>query len=380
MTPAPVLFLDHAEALGGAERSLILILRQLDRARWQPHFAGVNGPVLDHVRSLKVPTYPMSLPRLRGSPPRLADWLNTARGIAHIAREVGAGVIYANTVRTAFYAAAAARLARRPFVWHMRDYWLTESRPNRLWADSLLKRLLCSAAANVIVNTQATAAHLPADCSPSVIYNAIEAEYFDPGLVSSPFRSMHGIPDGAPLVGMVGRLRPWKGQIRFLRVGVQIAELFPDVRFLIVGGAIFGVDDAYAAGLHHLSAELGLADRVVFTGHMDDVRPALAAMDVFVHPGDPEPFGLVNLEAMAMEKPVVAFAHGALPEIVVHEETGILVQPADESALADAVCDLLTDTMRRQKMGRAARNRVKNSFNPPGLAMQIDEILSSVMV
>ncbi len=136
----------------------------------------------------------------------------------------------------------------------------------------------------------------------------------------------------------------------------------PEARFLIVGGAPFRAGDAYPARLHRLAQELDLAHRVVFTGHLEDVRPALAAMDVFVHAGDPEPFGLVNLEAMAMGKPVIAFAHGALPEIIAEEETGLLVPPGDITALAEAVVCLLRDPPRRAAMGRAGRARVRERF------------------
>ncbi len=85
-------------------------------------------------------------------------------------------------------------------------------------------------------------------------------------------------------------------------------------------------------------------------------------MNVFVHPGDPEPFGLVNIEAMAMEKPVVAFAHGALPEIVVDGETGMLAQPDDIDELATAVLALLSNPEKAREMGRRGRSRVKTQF------------------
>ena len=92
------------------------------------------------------------------------------------------------------------------------------------------------------------------------------------------------------------------------------------------------------------------------------MRPALEAIDIFVHPGAPEPFGLVNIEAMAMGKPVVAFGHGALPEIVAHNETGILVPPGDIGALAESVSRLLRNAPLSQRMGLAGRSRVERFF------------------
>jgi starch synthase len=85
-------------------------------------------------------------------------------------------------------------------------------------------------------------------------------------------------------------------------------------------------------------------------------------MHIFVHPGDPEPFGLVNIEAMASGKPVVAFDHGALPEIVLHGETGILVPPKDPAGLAQAVISLLKDPHLCSEMGQRGRQRACRRF------------------
>ncbi len=102
-------------------------------------------------------------------------------------------------------------------------------------------------------------------------------------------------------------------------------------------------------------------------------------MDIFVHPGQPEPFGLVNIEAMAMARPVVAFAHGALPEIVVHGQTGLLVPPGDVIALANAVRTLLADPEQRRAMGCAGRERVETHFTIQRVAHEVEAALQKVL-
>jgi glycosyltransferase involved in cell wall biosynthesis len=379
MRNATILLLDHAPALGGAERSLLLLLKHLDRACWDPHLACVGGPLAEQAAALGVPTYQVPMPRLRRSPRALLDWLHGACAIARLARRTGAALIHANTVRAACYGAPAARLARIPFVWHMRDFWLSESRPRQPWADRLGKRLLCAAASRVIANSHAVAAHLPCPRKVTVVHNGIEVARFDPALDPAPFRQQHAIPLDAPLAGTVGRLRPWKGQERFLRAMAQVREAVPDAWGLIVGGAIFGEPDDYRRRLRTVATDLGLEDRGIFTDQLDDVRPSLAAMDLFVHPGDPEPFGLVNLEAMAMGKAVVAFAHGALPEIVADGETGILVPPQDEQALADAIILLLRDRERSRRMGAAGRSRVERHFTVAQTARAIEAVVRHLL-
>jgi glycosyltransferase involved in cell wall biosynthesis len=374
-----ILFLDHAPALGGAERSLLLVLRHLDNDRMPAHLACSGGPLAEHAAAQSVPIHLVSMGPLRRRVGGPMEWLAGARSIASLARQIGASLLVANTVRAAFYAAPAARLAHVPFVWYMRDFWLSEFRPRHLWADRLGKRLLCAAAARVLVNSNTTSDHLPCETKIIVIHNGIDIDRFDLTLGRTPFLNQHGIPADAPLVGTVGRLRPWKGQDRFLRSMARVADALPSARFLVVGGAIFDVQDSYPERLRRLAAELGIADRVTFTGQLADVRSAFAAMDVFVHPGDPEPFGLVNLEAMAMGKPVVAFAHGALPEIVRDGETGLLVPPGNEEALSGAVIDLLGDPHRRSAMGIAGRARVEAHFTAQRTADEVGSALGAVL-
>lgn len=374
-----ILFLDHASALGGAEYSLLLIIKYLDHSQWQPLLVCAGGPLAEEAIKLDTPVHIQPMPRLRRSPRCLADWFSGARAIAQLAGQSGAALVYSNTVRAAFYGALAARWAGLPFIWHMRDFWLGESRPLYPWLDIWGKALLCTAAHRVIAISQAVAAQLPCHHKVRVNYNGVELDRFNPYMDGQSFREKYHIPAQAPLVGMVGRLRPWKGQDRFLRVAAQVQARIPEAWFVIVGGAIFDPDDKYPQQLRKLAANLGMADRVVFTGHLDDVRPALAAMDVFVHPGDPEPFGLVNIEAMAMGRPVAAFAHGALPEIVLDRETGLLVPPGDELALAEAVSVLLCDSSLRSKMGQAGRSRVEAHFTAQRMVEGVETTLGETL-
>ena len=366
MTPRPVLFVDHAAALGGAERSLLLLMTFLDRSRWQPHLIAPGGRLAEEAARSGIPVHTLELPRLRGSSCSLARWWHGAVSISKIAKETGAALIHSNTVRATAYAGLAARLASLPFIWHMRDFWLSEAEPSSKLTDRLGKLIFCSIATGVLTNSHAVAKHLPCSAKLSALHNGIDLSRFDPSQIAADNRATlceaAGFAVEAPIVGMVGRARPTKGQDVFLQMAGQLAAATPACRFLVVGGDPFHVGDDYEARLTALCAQLGLEDRVHWTGQLEDVRPALAAMDIFVHPGAPEPFGLVNIEAMAMGKPVVAFAHGALPEIVAHDETGLLVPPGDVAALAESVSRLLQERARFHRMGQAGRRRVEKHF------------------
>lgn len=376
----PVLFLDHAPALGGAEQSLLLLLKHLHYySRWQLHVACTGGRLAEKAMALGVSVHIVSMPRLRRSIRAPVDWLRGVWDITRVARKIGARILIANTVRAALYAAPAARLIQAPFVWYMRDFWLSESRPRRLWVDYLVKQLLCRAAVRVIANSEATARHLPCREKVMVIYNGVEVEHYDPQIEGQPFRRHYGIPQQALVIGMVGRLRPWKGQDCFLRVLARVQKKVPEVWGIVVGGTPLDEGETYPRQLRQLAHSLGLEHCLIFTGQLEDVRPALAAMDVFVHPGDPEPFGLVNIEAMAMSKPVVAFTHGALPEIVADGETGLLVHPGNEQAIANAIVTLLENRDLRTRLGRAGQQRVQSRFTVERMVKEFEATLRDVL-
>ncbi len=374
MTVHSLLFVDHATGLGGAERSLLLLVEHLDRERWRAHVAGAEGPLLADVRRLGVATHATPLPRLRRSGRFAADLLRGAGNLLQVIRQSRADLVIANTVRAAIYSSVAARLARKPFVWYMRDFWLGENRPAHVILDAAGKWLLAAASSAVIANSRAVAGQLPQTEKVSVVHNGIKIAAFG-GPIHENFRLSHGIAAGAPLVGMIGRMRPWKGQLQFLDMARRVHDAVPQARFAIVGGDPFAISDGYEVRVRERALLLGLEDIVSFSGHLSDVRPALAAFDLFVHPGDPEPFGLVNVEAMAMGVPLIAFAHGALPEIVVDGHTGLLAPAGDGEAMAQAIMRLLGDGEQRRAMGQAARERAARHFSIERTVHEVETVL-----
>ncbi|MBN1875653.1 MAG: glycosyltransferase family 4 protein [Anaerolineae bacterium] len=377
--PSTLLFADHATGLGGAEHSLLMLLKHLNRQKYTPHLICPPGALSEAAQALNIPTHHHPFPALRRSPRALLDWQCGIRQLSHIAKQIQATAIISNTIRSSFYASLAARLTQCPFIWYMRDFWLSEMQPRYLITDRIFKYLLYTIATCVITNSRATANHLPSKSKTSVIHNGIELSHFSPMLDGHDFRKTYHIPDNVPLIGTVGRLRPWKGQDRFLQVVAQIKKDLPTIHSVIVGGNPFGTTDTYYLSLQELSKRLGIRDQVVFTGQLKDPQFALAAMDIFVHPGDPEPFGLVNVEAMAMANPVVAFAHGALPEIVVAGETGYLISPGDKVAMAAAIVELWQNPERRLMMGQAGRNRAEAQFSVQRTVHELEIVLDRMI-
>jgi glycosyltransferase involved in cell wall biosynthesis len=165
----------------------------------------------------------------------------------------------------------------------------------------------------------------------TVIYPPLDLSMFDLKQHSSLTRSAFGVPASSPCFGIVGLLVPWKGQDVFLRAAKRVLEKVPEAYALVVGGAPSGGRD-YAESLRHLAAELGIDDRVVFTGYRADVPDVLRLLDVVAHASvQPEPFGRVIAEAMAMGRPVVASNARGPTEIIEDARTAFVLPDDDEA-------------------------------------------------
>jgi glycosyltransferase involved in cell wall biosynthesis len=125
------------------------------------------------------------------------------------------------------------------------------------------------------------------------------------------------------------------------------------------------------------AAALSIADRIHFIGTRPDARKLLAAVDVYVNPTRGEAFGLAVVEAMLAGKPVVVAKNGALPEYVVHDQTGLFFKPGDASGLAHGVGELLDDPERASRIGNAARQMALDNFSPAGYVEEITRFIAA---
>jgi glycosyltransferase involved in cell wall biosynthesis len=192
----------------------------------------------------------------------------------------------------------------------------------------------------------------------SVIPNGVDCRHYCPmPQRRADERARLGFGDEHVVLGAVGNVRPVKNYPFLLRVMAQLAETMPQVRLLCVGGG------SQLEEMKQLAHSLGLSNRAVFTGVATDIRPFVAAMDVFTlcsrHEGNPN----AVLQAMAMALPVVSVRVGEVPFVVEDGVSGLLVTPGDEQAFLSAVTELAVDPRRRRAIGDAARRRVSEHYS-----------------
>lgn len=183
--------------------------------------------------------------------------------------------------------------------------------------------------------------------------------------VGSPARAEQirrdlGGGDHTLFVGMVASLSEGKRQDLFVQAAKQVCALHPECRFVIVG--MPGQVD-YADKIREMIKTLGLEQQVIMTGFLDDVPSLMKAMDLLVLPSNNEAFGIVLLEAMANGKAIVGSRSGAIPEIVRHEESGLLFAPGSADALAEAILRLVRSAEERAWMGEQGERIFHESFS-----------------
>lgn len=213
----------------------------------------------------------------------------------------------------------------------------------------------------------------------SVVHDGMDVETLAEPHDTRSVRDELGIPPGAPVFGLFGRIIEWKGVREFLLAAERVLERFDSAYALVVGDESDGSPD-YFRQVRSLAEESDVADRILFTGYREDVPALMQALNVMVHCSiEPEPFGMVIAEAMAAGKPVVAADRGGPLDIVVEGETGFLVDPRDTDSLASAIERLLDDPELGEKMGAAGRRRAKRLFGKDRYAREIAEIYDEVV-
>jgi len=336
-----VLFVSPVAEAGGSDQALLRLVRSLcangftcvvtlpGLSPLQEEFANA-GAIVDVV--------PMRRITSGGG---LAWWARYAAGwplaiarLVRLIRTTRADIVASNSLHT-WYGWAAARLTRRPHIWHAREI-VVQSRAALGFERRLVQRF-----ADLLIACSHAAAHQFADVLPAerilVIHEDVDRAEFTPKR-SGAFRQAYGFADDTPLVGFVGRVDTWKGVDVLLDAWPRVLGRHPEAQLAIVGGPVTG-KERYHDQLRERSAKL---EGVTWIGRAADAADVMADIDVLAAPSTlPEPYGLVLVEALASGAHVVTSDAGGAPEIVAKaaSRAGQVVVPGDPGALADAISD-----------------------------------------
>jgi glycosyltransferase involved in cell wall biosynthesis len=182
-----------------------------------------------------------------------------------------------------------------------------------------------------------------------------------------------GLNDDATLIGMISRVQRWKGQHHLLHAIAALRDEGVNCHGILVGGDAYNLDPTYNVEIANLRVSLGLQDRLTWIDHVDDPRPYLYALDIFVNASVRENLSLALLEAMAAGRCIVAVADGGTPEAIVDGRSGLLLERSDSLLLAQALSRLCKDPGARARLAANARTEYERGFTAEGWARAVEE-------
>jgi glycosyltransferase involved in cell wall biosynthesis len=351
---------------GGSDHLLVRMLRSLPPDEFECHVAlPGRSPLAEEFAAADASLHTVPMERLSTSHGAgewagyVAGWPVGVARLVRLIRRLRIDVVHSNSLHS-LYGWAAAAITGRPHVWHAREIVVQSH------AALQLERFLAQHfAVKVVCMSQAIADQLdPANVE--VVYETVDPAEFRTELAGR-FRDRVGIPDNAPLVGAVGRIDTWKGFDVLLDGFERAKGQRADLHLVVAGAPV--------AGKEQLSIDLAtratqLPD-VHWLGPRTDTPELFADLDLFVLPStEPEPYGIVVVEALASGAPVVVTNAGGAPEIVARAApgSGTTVPPGDAAALAGAIVRIAPMTT------DSARRRLRPALQPAAPSGRVAEI------
>ena len=409
-----IMYIEQPVSVGGSVTGLYQLVRGLDRSRYEPIvlFHGPNA-YRSQFQALGVQTLVLSEHSSTPSTPQMAQSISSntskrdiaarlsrhseglaeayrltrrarlvaltywplGRRIARLIREWNVNLVHNNNSLMGNRAGIiGAHLAGVPQVCHVRG----------LIEFSLVEKRLASFVDAFIYMSRAVEQlyldlGIPQEKG-HVVYDAFDTDIFAQKDTDAT-RAELGLTKRDRVITNVGRLDWWKGQDYFVQAIAKLVPSEPNIKALLVGSPDSNtVSQAYHQKLVQMVADLGLSDRVIFTGFRSDVPDLMAASDIVVHSSsEPEPFGRVVVEAQLMGRPVVATGAGGVLDIIQDRETGLRVPPQDEEAMAQAIEWLLQNHKQAEIMGRRGQQRAQERFTVQQHLAKVQSIYDSIL-
>lgn len=365
-----ILYYSETSEFGGAEVALISLVKNIDRTKFEPVCFFRDGRHHNKISDALPGVKKYFVPMMLNYPAILYVLFKEKPDIVHLNMHVPF---------SCFFMIAAAKIFRVPML--ISTVHSVAKPVSKMKALQIIKKGLAGLLLPLVnrfvcvsfnSKKELCSNYGLSEKSVDVVFSGIE-----PGETcvcgSDDARRDLGINESDMIIGSVTRLAKNKGVEDLLRVFSMLLQPHGNLRLIIVG------EGELHSSLIRLANNLGIDDRVIFTGFRADVGKMVSLMDIFVQPSHSETFGLSIAEAMACGKAVVAFNVGGIPELVINKKTGFLAQPYDLEKMHDAINTLITDQDLRHQMGAAGRERALTVFTVERMAQQIEALYIETM-
>ncbi|HEY6192859.1 MAG TPA: glycosyltransferase family 4 protein [Bacteroidota bacterium] len=352
-----ILFINLYSAMGGGEYALYNLLKHLDRSRFRPVMMfNERGEFARRVESLGIETvvlpYQVMMLRELVHPARFAQMLKSSRQIANYLKQDPAELIHCSDVLSLMFIAIPVIRFRISVVYSVIFFYE--------WTRILLFNFLAIILVDkIIANSSAVRKRLQARTlflsgRMEVVYQGVDTSEFRPSRNGERdlLRGELALSGATRLVGMVGRFDPQKGHIVFLEAAAQVIQRRRDVRFVVIGGALFSdvfpFYKQYQNEVMECHRRLDLGAHVTFLPQRDDIPEVMRSLDLYVLPSTQEGFGLVVLEALASAVPVVVSDAAGAVEVVGTIPSVYVAETGNPGSFAEKILHALDDIERRE--------------------------------
>lgn len=365
-----VLFVHSSSELYGSDRSLLNIVKYIDKEKFKVFvLLPCDGPLVQEMRKIdNVITDVHNIAVLRrknltikGGLFYLWQFIRSYSFIKSYIRHNHIDIVDTNTA-VVFPAAIAAKHLKKKSVWHIRE--IIKSKTENRVISFIMNRY----ADIIIANSKATGKALQVNFAKiRVVYNSVEEHLLMNRVSHFPLK-----------VGMAGRINRWKGQKLFIDAATLVHKQYPDVIFQIAGDVYQG-EEYLKEELINYIRDKKLNETIQLLGQVDDMDNFYSGLDIFVLPSiQPEPFGLVVIEAMRAGLPVIATNHGGPVEIISEGVDGYLVDYTSAEQMANRIMELLDDKEKREYMGKKGKEKERNLYSVTIMVDKIEKILMNL--
>jgi glycosyltransferase involved in cell wall biosynthesis len=369
-----ILFIHQSAELYGSDKTILLFISSLDKQNYLPivilpfdgplkrefeknNITVIIAPVLKLYRKMFTP---------KGAIKFFREYKDGLKILRELHDKYHFEIVYSHTL-AALIGIVFARKFKIKHLWHVQEIIAKPKIFNKLFIE-----LLSLASNDVAVYDSKTTMEFWVKNNPALakksefVCNGLDVSQKplpDPAAIQHIRTDFFKVQPGELVIALVGRINSWKGQPLLLDAFQSIADKYKNTKLVFIGSAPPN-QEFFETNLKAKILDFKLNDRVLIIPFQENIWQFWDAVDIAVVPStEPEPFGMVAIEAMLSKKPVVAANHGGLTETVVHNHNGLLFEPNSAKALAEALEVLILDTKKRNVLGENGYHRTIEHFS-----------------
>jgi L-malate glycosyltransferase len=380
-----ILYIDTHNTFGGGQTMLLRLVRGLDKRKFLPIVvcSKDNQRLIQELREYSIECISLKTKNLVSENKILKaifqfpNFLKMNFEIARIIKEKNPDLVHVNLFYSALFSIIPVKFYGKPFIWVIQTL-------NDLLKYKIFTKFLINFSDKTILTCKdfiRLAKENYFDISKlQVIYTGLNMSEFQLKESSGDEIEINSKKIKKPIVAMIGRFdRYQKGHQYFIEAARIINEKMTEVDFLVVGGAANEEEEKFKKELEERVKEIGLSEKIIFTGFYPDLIYLLSNVEIVVIPSLYEAPSAVAMEASAMRRPVVASNVGGIPEVIIDGETGFLVPPKYPQAIAEKVIFLLKNPQIAREMGEKGYQRIKDNFTQERLAREYEKLYEELI-